>query len=46
VVSLVNEILYQFYNFEGADYWAADMDFDESLNVLDVIKMVTFALSH
>ena len=46
VVSLVNEILYQFYNFEGADYWAADMDFDESLNVLDIIKMVAFALSH
>jgi hypothetical protein len=46
VVSLVNEILFQFYNFEGADFWAADMDFDTNLNVLDVIKMVTFVLSH
>ena len=46
VVSLVNEILYQFYNFEDADFWAADMDFDKNLNVLDVIKMVTFVLSH
>jgi hypothetical protein len=46
VVSLVNEILHQYYNFEGADYWAADMDFDGSLNVLDVIKMIAFALSH
>ena len=25
VVSLVNEILYQSYNFEGANFWAADM---------------------
>ena len=46
VVSLVNEILYQFYNFEDTDFWAADMDFDKNLNVLDVIKMVTFVLSH
>jgi len=46
VVSLVNEILFQIYNFEGADFWAADMDFDTNLNVLDVIKMVTFVLSH
>ena len=46
IVSLVNEILYSQFNYEGADFWAADTDFDEQLNVLDVIKMVSFALTH
>jgi hypothetical protein len=46
IVSLVNEILHSQFNYEGADFWAADTDFNEQLNVLDVIKMVSFALTH
>ena len=46
MVSLVHEILYEYNNFEGARFWAADMDFDGSLNILDVIKMNAFALTH
>ena len=46
IVMLVNEIIFENQNFDPIIFWAANLDYSESLDILDVIKMVSFAIAH
>ena len=46
VVQIIHEILSNYYNFDDAQFWAADLDYSDDLNVLDLTKLVEFILTH
>ena len=46
VVQIVHEILFNYYNFQANEFWAADLDYSNEINVLDITKLVEFILNH
>ena len=46
VVQIIHEILSNYYNFNNKQFWAADLDYSNDLNVLDLTKLVEFVLTH
>ena len=46
VVQIVQEILFNYYNFGTSSFWAADLDYSNELNVLDITKLVEFIIIH
>lgn len=46
VVQIVHEILFNHYNFQANAFWAADLDYSNEINVLDITKLVEFILNH
>ena len=46
VVQILQEILYNYYNFSESQFWGADIDYSNQLDVLDLTKLVEFILLH
>ena len=45
-MQIVQEILFNYYNFGTSSFWAADLDYSNELNVLDITKLVEFIIIH